>query len=110
MKKGSAAAKKSASAAELIDDLQIELGGVTLPLTGSRLSAAAGLSRENLEKSQQLVGLLRFDRGRWGLQPLALAVGKSVEMAGTPPAVIKSKDDTVSVLRERAGKLLRGKR
>lgn len=110
VKKGGAPAKKNASAAELLDDLSIELGGSSLPLAGTRLSAAAGLSRESIEKSQQLVGLLRFDRGRWGLQPLAVSVGKNVEMAGTPPAVIKSRDDTVSVLRERASKLLRGKR
>jgi hypothetical protein len=101
--------KKNPTAAELIDDLGIELGGATLPLTGTRLSAASGLTAEHIEKSQQLLGLLRFDRGRWALQPLAVAVGKGVELAGTPAASIKSKDDTVSILKERASKLLRKK-
>jgi hypothetical protein len=67
------------------------------------------MTMERIAKASALVGLLRFDRGRWSVQPLAIKIGSQVELAGVPPQSLKSKDDTVAVLRERAGKLLRKK-
>ncbi len=100
---------KKPSLGELVEEKAIEFGGVTLPLAGSRLSDASGMTIDRIEKASELIGLLRFDRGRWAVQPLALKLGSKAELSGTPPQSLKVKDDTVAVLRERASKLLRKK-
>jgi hypothetical protein len=100
---------KRGSAAELVEEQALEVSGTKLPLSGARLSDSSGMTMERIAKASALVGLLRFDRGRWSVQPLAIKIGSQVELAGVPPQSLKSKDDTVAVLRERAGKLLRKK-
>ena len=108
MKIDSATSKKP-SAGELVEEKALEIAGCKLPLSGARLSDASGMTIDRIEKSQELIGLLRFDRGRWAVQPLALKLGSKAELSGTPPVSLKAKDDTVAVLRERASKLLRKK-
>lgn len=110
-----AAGKNKPSSAEELEGLGIDLGGgVLLPIAGRRLSATTELTAQRLGKASALLGLLRFDRGRWAIQPLA------IDDAGRPGQALfiggpaaggggKSKADTVAILRERAGKLLRAK-
>ncbi len=100
---------KRSSAAELVEEQALEVAGTKLPLSGARLSDSSGMTIERIEKAGALIGLLRFDRGRWTVQPLAIKSGSKAELAGVPPQSLKAKDDTVAVLRERAGKLLRKK-
>jgi len=107
--KGEASKSKRPSAAEQLEEKQLDVAGLKLPLAGARLSDGSGMTIDRIEKSSQLIGLLRFDRGQWALQPLTLQVGSAIELAGTPPQSLKAKDDTVGVLRERASKLLRKK-
>jgi hypothetical protein len=101
--------KSKKPSAEQLEEKQLDVAGLKLPLAGARLSDGSGMTIDRIEKSSQLIGLLRFDRGQWALQPLTLQVGSAIELAGTPPQSLKAKDDTVGVLRERASKLLRKK-
>ncbi|MET9141380.1 hypothetical protein [Streptomyces parvulus] len=104
-----------------------EDGGVVLDLAGCRLRvdadrvpAAGPLTPKAVTASGACLGLLRWDAGEFLLQPLAVertARGKSVAVhagawAGgtTDKAGVraeKAATDAVTVLRERAGKLLR---
>jgi hypothetical protein len=85
-----------------------------------RLPACGPLTPELVAASSACIGLLRWDAGRWLVQPLA--VQASVRKAAvavhngdwahgiTDPKVVKAEaktGDAVSVLRERAGRLLR---
>jgi hypothetical protein len=60
-----------------------------------------------------VVGLLRFDAGRWALQPMCVCaqVGKKESVTMTGSAALqfckKDKSKTLATLSERASKLLR---
>jgi len=111
----------------------IDLGGHAVDLDLLRLPGCGPLSAATVASSSACLGLMRWDAGRWLLQPLAvqamvkkkpitvhngewalgLRVGGSaggVSIGRPDPKVAKAssgKDDTVAVLRERAGRLLR---
>ncbi|MEU4556954.1 hypothetical protein AB0F72_01090 [Actinoplanes sp. NPDC023936] len=97
-----------------------DLGGVTLALDLDRLPAAGPLTPALIAASTACLGLLRWDAGRWALQPLAVqatvkrkavavhagdwALGPLDAKAAKAEAVAGT---AVDVLRERAGRLLR---
>jgi hypothetical protein len=104
--------------------------GTTLILSGGpgdgiavatgRLPACGPLTPELVAASSACIGLLRWDAGRWLVQPLAVqATVKKATVAVhngdwaqgiTDPKAVKAEakaGDAVSVLRERAGRLLR---
>lgn len=90
-----------------------------VPLALDRLPSSGPLTPDLVRRSSACVGLLRWDGGRWSVQPLAIRVPArkgDVEhhngdwAVGHPdPKVVKAdaKDDAVGILRERAGRLLR---
>ncbi|MEU3843712.1 hypothetical protein AB0E88_27200 [Streptomyces sp. NPDC028635] len=100
---------------------------VTFTLTGHRLAVdtdrapvAGPLSPQAVATSSACIGLLRWDAGRWLLQPLAVETtvrkktvavhagawaGGTTDKAGVKAE--KAATDAVAVLRERAGRLLR---
>lgn len=69
------------------------------------------IGSDDLPGCKALVALLRFDAGRWSLQPVTIDKGKGVRMVGTglSEARKKAKGGNLAVLQERAGKLLRKK-
>jgi len=97
-----------------------DLGGFTLPVDLDRLPAAGPLTAALVATSTACIGLLRWDAGRWAVQPLAVqapvkkksvashtadwALGPTEAKAAKAAAVAGT---AVEVLRERAGKLLR---
>lgn len=93
----------------------LELDGVQLPVAMERVSYLAEVQAEQVLSSAALVGLLRFDGGRWSIQPLAVApadkkakpihVGASAFTARTT----RRKADTLGILKGFAGRLLRAK-
>lgn len=98
----------------------IDLGGSTIELDLPRLPGCGPLTAAIVASSSACLGLMRWDAGRWLLQPLAVqtmvkkkpvVVHNGQWALGHPdPKVAKAssgKDDTVAVLRERAGRLLR---
>ncbi|MTK03536.1 hypothetical protein [Micromonospora sp. CP22] len=100
--------------------LTIAWGDQQLPVAVDRLPAAGPLTPALVSASSCCLGLLRFDGGRWLVQPLAVRAtvkGKPVEAHNgdwaegvTDPKVAKVEaktGDAVAVLRERAGRLLR---
>ena len=97
-----------------------ELDGNTLPVDLDRLPGCGPLTPALVAASSACIGLVRWDGGRWALQPLAVqgtAKRKPFEahngdwaMGPTDPKVVKAEakaGDAVAVLRERAGRLLR---
>jgi hypothetical protein len=97
---------------------ELTLAGGSLPIAAERLVDTLDFSADDIAGSQKLVGLLRFDAGRWALQPLALTTGgkkAEVLVAGTRGASAAAggdaggRDSALGTLRERAGKLLRAK-
>jgi hypothetical protein len=99
----------------------VKLDGHTLTIDTGRLPACGPLTPELVAASSACIGLVRWDGGRWTLQPLAVQATvkrKPVEVHGgdwalgpTDPKVVKAEaraGDAVAVLRERAGRLLRG--
>ena len=87
---------------------------VQLPLAVERLSGAADLSVEGVTTGTALVGLLRFDGGRWGVQPLAVGVPgkKNHERSGSgafEALTPTKKQRTLAILKERSSRLLRKK-
>lgn len=91
------------------DMLQLN-DGASLPLD-ARWRADADLPREAIDGSASLFGLLRYDAGRWAIQPLAAATraGK-LTFAGQGGAQIfkkPPKNNSVAILEERASRLLR---
>ncbi|HEX4816584.1 MAG TPA: hypothetical protein VFV66_27905 [Nonomuraea sp.] len=99
---------------------RLHLGGNALTLDLDRLPAATPLTPELVAASSACLGLVRWDGGRWLLQPLgvrATVKKKPVDvhtgdwaMGPTDPKVVKAEarnGDVVAVLRERAGRLLR---
>lgn len=93
------------------------LGGERLGLALDRLPAAGPLSPAHVAASSACLGLLRWNGGAWRLQPMAVQTTvkkKNVTvrtadwaMGPTDPKVAKATGDAVSVLSERAGRLLR---
>jgi hypothetical protein len=97
-----------------------DLGGSTVAVDLDRLPAAGPLTPALLAASTACLGLLRWDAGRWAVQPLAVqavvkkqpvtvhtgdwALGPTEAKAAKAEAVVGS---AVDVLRERAGRLLR---
>ena len=85
----------------------------TLPVATERLSPASEIRPEQLKDATELLGLLRFDRGGWAVQPLWVAAGKKVvftgETAFASATAKPKKGDTLGILKERASRLLRAK-
>ncbi|MEE6263120.1 hypothetical protein [Plantactinospora sonchi] len=101
-------------------ELVLDLGGAGLPLDVARLPTCGPLTPELVRASSACLGLVRWEDGRWLLQPFAVQVsGKrgitqahtgDWALGPTDPKVAKAEaraGDAVAVLRERAGRLLR---
>lgn len=82
-----------------------------LPVEVHRWPASDDLATDDLAGNKGLVALLRYDAGRWSLQPVAIDKGKPVpRMIGTGlDAARKKKSGNLGILQERASKLLRKK-
>jgi hypothetical protein len=98
--------------------LDLSLGdGVSLGLASERMADSTDFSVDDVKRADKMIGLIRFDRGRFLVQPLAITVGgkKEVLMAGSAGASavaggdVGGRDSALGILRERAGKLLRKK-
>ncbi|RBQ14106.1 hypothetical protein DP939_42330 [Spongiactinospora rosea] len=98
----------------------LRLGDARLEFDLDRLPSCGPLTPELVAASTACVGLVRWDAGRWLLQPLAVqatvkrkpvvAHGGEWATGPTDPKVVKAEarsGDAVAVLRERAGRLLR---
>ena len=81
-----------------------------LPLAVERLSAVTEFDDKTLRGATEMIGLLRFDQGHWRVQPLCIRGKKTDVISGQRlmKAHAKVKSKTLPILRERAGKLLRG--
>jgi hypothetical protein len=82
-----------------------------LPLALERLPRESTLSENLAEPAPELIGLLRFDRGGWRVQPLCVRWNKGFLISGEDLAAVrkKQKTRTLEVLRERAARLLRAR-
>ncbi|GAA3144712.1 hypothetical protein [Nonomuraea roseoviolacea] len=102
------------------DDGTLTLDGGTLTFDMDRLPSCGPLTPQLVAASSACVGLVRWDAGRWLLQPLAVQATvkrKPVEagngdwaLGPTDPKAVKAEakaGDVVAVLKERAGRLLR---
>lgn len=90
----------------------LALEGGSLPLALERWPSSADLTPADLVGSKGLAALLRFDGGRWALQPVMIDKGKPPPRmvgAGLHAARAKAKGGNLATLKERAGKLLRKK-
>ncbi|WP_242904699.1 hypothetical protein [Actinomadura terrae] len=96
------------------------LDGHEIEVDVDRLPSCGPLTPALVAASSSCIGLMRWDGGRWRLQPLAVQATvkkKPVEahtgdwaLGPTDPKVVKAvakSGDVVTVLRERAGRLLR---
>ncbi|GAA6621898.1 hypothetical protein [Scytonema sp. NUACC26] len=86
-------------------------GGV-LPIATERISSLSEVNIEAISKSTEIFGFLRFNAGCWAVQPLAVTIqGKTIFTGQGAAKVLKSppKNSVVTVLQERAGRLLRKK-
>lgn len=101
-------------------DASFDLDGVSLAVDLDRLPAAGPLTPALVAASTACLGLLRWDAGRWAVQPLAVqsVVRKkpvAVHTGDWALGPIEAKDAkaeaaagaAVDILRERAGRLLR---
>lgn len=96
---------------EIDDDDHVIVDDLRLPLDMRRVYNTE-LTRANLVKQQQMVALVRYDNQQFWLQPLATFnkmagirfIGSDLKIFEKPP-----KNNTVSVLQERASRLLREK-
>ena len=102
------------------DSVTFSVPGLSLAVDVDRLPPAGPLTRALVAGSTACLGLLRWDAGRWMLQPLAVesvVKRKTVavhggDWAGGATDAVGAKAETaagdaVAVLRERAGRLLR---
>lgn len=102
------------------DALTFAVAGHRLPVDTDRVAAAGPLTPKAVAASGACVGLLRWDAGRFAVQPLAVEItvkkkavvvhagawaGGTTDKAGITAE--KTATDAVTVLRERAGRLLR---
>jgi hypothetical protein len=88
--------------------------GAVLPVAVQRLTWAAELQPVHVAQSKAMLGLLRFDSGRWEVQPLAAVLDNKKEEvvftgSGAFEALTGKPAKTLSILKERASKLLRQK-
>ncbi|MFF4772115.1 hypothetical protein ACFY05_04590 [Microtetraspora fusca] len=101
-------------------EVTFDLGGRPLAVDVERLPSCGPLTPELVAASTACIGLVRWDGGRWALQPLAVqatvkrkpvtAHNGDWALGPTDPKVMKAEakaGDSVAVLRERAGRLLR---
>ncbi|MEU6407782.1 hypothetical protein [Microbispora sp. NPDC046933] len=101
-------------------DGSFDLGGAVLAVDAERLPDCGPLTPKLLAASSACVGLVQWDGGRWTLQPLAVQAKVKREavvvatadwaLGPTDPKAAKAEaktGDAVTVLRERAGRLLR---
>jgi hypothetical protein len=101
-------------------EVTLSVSGAELPVAIGRLPLCGPLTAELVVASSACIGLMRWDAGRWLIQPLAVraAVKKAPvvvhngDWAQGPPDAKAAKAgaqalDAVGVLRERAGRLLR---
>lgn len=104
----------------LATEAGFELGGHRLPVMLDRLPAAGPLTPALVHASTACLGLLRWDRGHWAVQPLAVQATQkkktvavhTADWALGPTEAKAAKAEAaagtaVAVLRERAGRLLR---
>ncbi|MFM9372258.1 hypothetical protein [Streptomyces sp. Da 82-17] len=102
------------------DGTTFDLAGQPLYVDGDRIPTASPLTPEAVAKSGACIGLLRWNAGRFELQPLAVEstvrkktvalhagawAGGTTDKTGAKGE--KAATDAVKVLRERAGRLLR---
>jgi hypothetical protein len=82
-----------------------------LPLALERLPGGTELTEEAVVEAPELLGLLRFDRGGWRVQPLCVRAKKGYLMSGEDLAGArrKLKHRSLEILKERSGRLLRSK-
>jgi hypothetical protein len=98
----------------------VDVNGSPLIVDNERLPACGPLTPELIAGATAMIGLLRWDAGRWLVQPLAVeatvkkkpVAAHSGDWARGPadPKAAKAEaaaGDAVAVLRERAGRLLR---
>jgi hypothetical protein len=103
-----------------VDGEVLRLDGGEIALAAERVPACGPVTPALVRSSTACIGLLRWDGGRWSVQPLAVrAPVKKTEVAyhvgdwaqgPTDPKVVKAEakaGDAVGTLRERAGRLLR---
>ncbi|NMO51162.1 hypothetical protein HH310_08175 [Actinoplanes sp. TBRC 11911] len=101
-------------------DASFDLGGVSLAVDLDRLPAAGPLTPALVAASTACLGLLRWDAGRWAVQPLAVqavvrkkpVTAHTADWALGPTDAKEAKAEAaagaaVDILRERAGRLLR---
>ncbi|MBB2744735.1 UNVERIFIED_ORG: hypothetical protein FHR35_004584 [Microbispora rosea subsp. rosea] len=101
-------------------DGSFDLDGAVLAVDAERLPDCGPLTPKLVAASSACVGLVRWDGGRWTLQPLAVQAKVKREavvvatgdwaLGPTDPKAAKAEAkaaDAVTVLRERAGRLLR---
>ncbi|MFO0659690.1 MAG: hypothetical protein U0165_07660 [Polyangiaceae bacterium] len=102
----------AASVAQKGDNLVVEQAGASISVASARLGTVS-VDRDRLSAAKQVFGLLRFDSGSWSIQPLVLAAGKGAHVSGAEWAkralATKGQGPTLTILRERAGRLLRAK-
>ncbi|MBE3008530.1 hypothetical protein IL992_04920 [Microbispora sp. NEAU-D428] len=105
---------------KVTEDGSLDLGGTVLAVDAERLPDCGPLTPRLVAASSACVGLVRWDAGRWTLQPLAVQAKVKREavvvatgdwaLGPTDPKAAKAEAraaDAVTVLRERAGRLLR---
>lgn len=95
------------------DTLAITVDGTTIAVEHDRWPSIDDLGPSDLKDGAALTGLLRFDGGRWTVQPLALGLPKKKpffigsSFGGSKGR--KSKLGALATLKERSSKLLRKK-
>jgi hypothetical protein len=99
--------------------LRVVAGDVNIPIDSLRIPAGSELTADAVESCDTMVALLRFEGGCWLVQPLAVRFGEgkkgieafvgsgALEIVTTKPK--KGESNTLAVLQERAGRLLRKK-
>jgi hypothetical protein len=100
-------AEPVALGASIRGDVITTSDGLTLPLDARGLGATA-LSARAVRGADTLIGLIRFDAGRFTFQPLTACAGTTVlGMAGEEGASLVQSGRAVATLEERAKYLLR---
>ncbi|WP_240911542.1 hypothetical protein [Paludisphaera soli] len=84
--------------------------GHGLPIATERIPDGSELTKDVAGEATELIGLLRFDRGGWRVQPLCAGTRKKYAIAGgeLTAARKKLKNRSLDVLKERSSRLLRG--
>ncbi len=85
-------------------------GGHGLPIAAERIPAGSALTPEVLAAAPEMIGLLRFERGGWRVQPLCIRhpiLGLLQSGEELAEARKERKHRTFEILQERASRLLR---